>query len=109
MMLSFVIHSKPVLACYSSPDRFPLLNWLLLGLRRKKLTHDPDAIFESCANISVILFLFRRKHTSYRTKHRFKKDGGKKIHLKSKNMPGIAAVMLFFFFFLQEVLAVQLG
>lgn len=22
-MLSFVIHSKPVLACYSSPDRLP--------------------------------------------------------------------------------------
>lgn len=51
-MLSFVIHSKPVLACYSSPDRLPLVTSL-----QRKGSLELSAVTQRCAG-ARFLFLF---------------------------------------------------
>lgn len=51
-MLSFVIHSKPVLACYSSPDRLPLLT-----SSQRKGSLELSAVTQRCAE-ARFLFLF---------------------------------------------------
>lgn len=49
-MLPFVILSKPVLPCYSSPDRFPALKLGVLHLKRP--------MYKFKADMSLVLILF---------------------------------------------------
>ncbi len=72
MMVSFVIHSKPVLPCYSSPDRFPLNSVLLVWIEKAHKWSDCHRQ-EVCWHKSVWFYFYSdSNNTSYRKEHLWK-------------------------------------
>lgn len=96
-MLSFVIHSKPVLASYSSPDRLPPLT-----SSQRKGSLDLSAVGQRSAKQSFLfLFLYSvgRSYTVAQQQKKTRKKGAElvfiSIYLKSQNVPEAVALMPF--------------
>lgn len=70
-MLSFVIHSKPVLACYSSPDRLPPLT-----SSQRKGSLELSAVAQGSAKQGFLFLFLYGASTSYREGRKQKKKRG---------------------------------
>lgn len=82
MMLSFVIHSKPVLACYSSPDRFPLLNPLLFVWKGKSSHMNLTPSLRGVLTSVWFYFYSDSNNTSCRKEHHWEPSWKAKTCLK---------------------------
>lgn len=96
-MLSFVIHSKPVLACYSSPDRLPLLT---SEQRKGSLERSAVTQREVCrSEVSIFVSVLCESQGGTAAKTARKKGGVEEvficIYLKSQNVPEAVGLMLF--------------
>lgn len=96
-MLSFVIHSKPVLACYSSPDRLPLVT-----SSQRKGSLELSAVTQRCAGARFLFLFPYSAGASHREGQQQKKKARKKqesrnificLYLKSQNVPEAVALM----------------
>lgn len=95
-MLSFVIHSKPVLACYSSPDRLPLVTSL-----QRKGSLELSAVTQRCAGARFLFLFPYSAGASHREGQQQKKKKQEKnrsrgiicLYLKSQNVPEAVALM----------------